>query len=728
MSVSFPVTLPKMDGVIMRVTIHDVAQRAGVSNNTVSRVLNNRPDVSPATRTRIQQVIEELGYRPNSLARSLLRRESLTIGLVVTDCTNPNTARQIRAVQQTMAEGGYAVLIFDTQEDARRQEAALRVMEEKVVDGIIVTPATIQDDEIARLAQRLPVILLNREIDGLDTCDAVLNDNLEGARAAVAHLVANGHTRIGYVTATRNVSTVRDHCVGIMRRSRMRASPSIPCWSNAVQSRSKRRRRRRCGCWPREPHRRRFSPTTTSWRLASSPPCWMRTGACRTMSPSSGMTNRLRPLPEGPADNGCAADAGDGCRRGPVAHGATGGERGSVATRRAHAPPRRPRIVWGAAMTAAAPPLVAKQYRQTVGQFFERHIAYVLILPTLLGIAIVNLYPVGYAFVLSLQEKKLSTRATTFIGFANYRRILTDREVWNSIRLSLIFTVVSVGLSFAIGLALALLLNRPLRGRGLIRSLFIIPWAVPAFVAALTWSWMFNDQFGIFSALLKRVGVSDPPVSAGPEPRALVTDRRHDVEEFSLPDGRAARRLAGDPARTVRSGGSGRRIALAPVPRHHPAPTTPGRDGLGAPRLHQCVPLLRHPVDIDARRAVQRDESDRDRGLLDRLRLRGSRLWFGGGDGDVRLHPRGQRTLPLVLFPIGAGRMSTMPRMDARGTRTGAARTGVIGAYLISRSFSSSRCSPFSGCCGRPSHRAPPPSRCTPASCRQRSPRITSGG
>ncbi|MDQ6603538.1 MAG: LacI family transcriptional regulator [Chloroflexota bacterium] len=198
----------------MRVTIRDVAYRAGVSNNTVSRVLNDRPDVSPATRVRIQNVIEELGYRPNSLARSLLRRESRTVGLVVTDCTNPNTARQIRAVQQTMAAGEYAVLIFDTQEDAERQEDALRVLEEKVVDGIIITPATIRDDALTHLAQRLPVTLLNREMDGLTGCDVVLNDNLEGARVAVAHLIARGHTRIGYVTAMRDVSTVRDRLRG----------------------------------------------------------------------------------------------------------------------------------------------------------------------------------------------------------------------------------------------------------------------------------------------------------------------------------------------------------------------------------------------------------------------------------------------------------------------------------------------------------------------------------
>ena len=198
----------------MRVTIRDVAHRAAVSNNTVSRVLNDRPDVSPVTRARVRAVIEELGYRPNSLARSLLRRESRTVGLVVTDCTNPNTARQIRAVQQTMAAEGYAVMIFDTQEDAERQRAALHVLEEKVVDGIIITPATLCDDARAPLAQRLPVTLLNREMDGLAACDVVLNDNLEGARAAVAHLIARGHTRIGYVTAARDVSTVRDRLRG----------------------------------------------------------------------------------------------------------------------------------------------------------------------------------------------------------------------------------------------------------------------------------------------------------------------------------------------------------------------------------------------------------------------------------------------------------------------------------------------------------------------------------
>jgi len=198
----------------VRVTIRDVAKRAGVANNTVSRVLNNRPDVNAETRVRVRQVIDELDYRPNGLARSLLRRRSQTVGLVVTDCANPNTARQISAVQQAMIAGGYAVMIFDTQEDRARQQKALEILDEKAVDGAIVSPAAARDDGLVKLAARLPLILLNREVEGLATCDIVLNDNAEGARLAVDHLIAAGHTHIAHLTAMRDASTVRDRLHG----------------------------------------------------------------------------------------------------------------------------------------------------------------------------------------------------------------------------------------------------------------------------------------------------------------------------------------------------------------------------------------------------------------------------------------------------------------------------------------------------------------------------------
>jgi multiple sugar transport system permease protein len=156
--------------------------------------------------------------------------------------------------------------------------------------------------------------------------------------------------------------------------------------------------------------------------------------------------------------------------------------------------------------------------------FMERYIAYFLIAPTILGIAIVNIYPLLDTVRLSFTDRLLSRpeENTRFVGLDNYTRILSNPDVWNAFKVSLIFTVVSVGLSFVIGLGLALLLNQPLPGRALLRSIFIIPWAVPAFVAALTWSWMFNDQFGIITSLLKDLGITKPPIWLGAD-LALVS-------------------------------------------------------------------------------------------------------------------------------------------------------------------------------------------------------------
>lgn len=159
-----------------------------------------------------------------------------------------------------------------------------------------------------------------------------------------------------------------------------------------------------------------------------------------------------------------------------------------------------------------------------ISALVERHIAYFLIAPTILGISIVNIYPLLDTVRLSFTDRLLSRpeENTRFIGLDNYSRILDSPDVWNAFKVSLIFTVISVGLSFVIGLGLALLLNQKLPGRAILRSIFIIPWAVPAFVAALTWSWMFNDQFGIIASLLKDIGITKPPIWLGAD-LALVS-------------------------------------------------------------------------------------------------------------------------------------------------------------------------------------------------------------
>jgi ABC-type sugar transport system permease subunit len=149
-----------------------------------------------------------------------------------------------------------------------------------------------------------------------------------------------------------------------------------------------------------------------------------------------------------------------------------------------------------------------------LGAVVERRIAYLLVLPTVVGIILVDVYPLMFNLWISFQERKISSAVATFIGLRNYQRIVADPEVWNAIRVSLIFTGASVFFSFVIGFALALLLNREFRARGIVRSVFIIPWAIPAFVAALVWSWMFNDQFGILAAMFRSSGLR-PPIWLG---------------------------------------------------------------------------------------------------------------------------------------------------------------------------------------------------------------------
>ena len=150
--------------------------------------------------------------------------------------------------------------------------------------------------------------------------------------------------------------------------------------------------------------------------------------------------------------------------------------------------------------------------RRPSAGWLDRHAPYLLIAPTLLGILLVDVYPLLFNALISLQERKIATRDPLFVGLRNYAAVIWDPEVLHSLKVSVVFTVVSVSLSYVIGLVLALLLNRRLRWRGLLRAVFIVPWAIPAFVAALIWGWMYNDQFGILSAVAKDLGIASPPI------------------------------------------------------------------------------------------------------------------------------------------------------------------------------------------------------------------------
>lgn len=183
-----------------RITMSDVARESGVSLMTVSRVLNNKGDVGPETRQRVQAVIRQLGYRPSSVARSLVTSRTRTIGLVVPDNANPFFSELARGVEHTAYANGYSVFLCNTEENAEREKAVLQTLEDKRVDGVILCSSRLGQPELrAAIAGFAGAVLINRELDG-DGVDTMLVDDELGGRLATAHLLERGRRRIGFLT------------------------------------------------------------------------------------------------------------------------------------------------------------------------------------------------------------------------------------------------------------------------------------------------------------------------------------------------------------------------------------------------------------------------------------------------------------------------------------------------------------------------------------------------
>ena len=137
-----------------------------------------------------------------------------------------------------------------------------------------------------------------------------------------------------------------------------------------------------------------------------------------------------------------------------------------------------------------------------------------MLLPALLILGLVFIYPIARAFWLSWFTENLGTQLQpVFSGFDNYQRMLGDGRFWQSLGNTSIFTVVSVILELLIGLAVALVLNKSFPGRGVVRTIAIIPWALPTAVMGLAWAWIFNDQYGVVNDILLRLGLIDTGIN-----------------------------------------------------------------------------------------------------------------------------------------------------------------------------------------------------------------------
>ena len=178
-------------------TIADVAEEAHVSSMTVSRVVNNKGEISRTTREKVEQAIAKLGYRPSQLARALTLKETRTLGLVVPDISNPFFSEIIRGAEDEAWERGYALLICSTVESLEREANTLRLLEERHVDGTILCSSRLPDSELrALIGQGQATLLVNRHISGSDIASFEIDD-FYGAMRAVHHLLGGGRERIG---------------------------------------------------------------------------------------------------------------------------------------------------------------------------------------------------------------------------------------------------------------------------------------------------------------------------------------------------------------------------------------------------------------------------------------------------------------------------------------------------------------------------------------------------
>lgn len=196
-----------------KLTMKDIAKKAGVSKATVSRVINKTKPVSREVREKVQQVIEEYNYKPSSVARSLARNETKVIGLIIPDISNAFYSVLVEGISHTAHSRGYNVFLCNTFRDHDLEIEFLNLLEEKEVDAIILTTfhTTKEQKDFIRKFHK-PVVTVNREFIGkkLPRVPNIDIDNFKAAYDAVSYLIETGHKKIGIIRAEQQDQTCID--------------------------------------------------------------------------------------------------------------------------------------------------------------------------------------------------------------------------------------------------------------------------------------------------------------------------------------------------------------------------------------------------------------------------------------------------------------------------------------------------------------------------------------
>lgn len=188
-------------------TIKDVAVRAGVSLGTASRVLSGSSQTSPESRARVLAAAAELSYVTNGPARALRRSRTDVLGLLVSDIRNPFFSELAHAAEQEAERRGYTVLLANANEDQAQSDAYLRTFSTQRIDGLLLAPqGDLTPQLAATVASGLPLVLLNRTVEGLDA-PMFGTDNAEGVAHVLAWLQQRGHREVAFVGGPEHMST-----------------------------------------------------------------------------------------------------------------------------------------------------------------------------------------------------------------------------------------------------------------------------------------------------------------------------------------------------------------------------------------------------------------------------------------------------------------------------------------------------------------------------------------
>lgn len=191
------------------ITIKEIAAEAKVSIATVSMVLNKKDKkISEATREKILYIAQKYNYTPNTMARSLITKQTRTIGLVIPDIVNPFFPEIARGVEDKASEFGYSVIYCNTDDKIKREDKYIKVLTEKMVDGIIFAHSSDRQMGFDSLDKcKVPIILIDRDYDNRNVIGRVIVENKEGAYMATSYLLDRGYKNIAYIAGSITTAT-----------------------------------------------------------------------------------------------------------------------------------------------------------------------------------------------------------------------------------------------------------------------------------------------------------------------------------------------------------------------------------------------------------------------------------------------------------------------------------------------------------------------------------------